>query len=36
VTLLLGLFAYGCLAWVFWLLAVRRFHREADRGAAVV
>jgi ABC-type transport system involved in multi-copper enzyme maturation permease subunit len=33
--LVIGLFAYGCLAWVFWLLAVRRFHRDVDRGAVV-
>jgi ABC-type transport system involved in multi-copper enzyme maturation permease subunit len=32
-TVLLGLVGYGCLAAVLWLLAVRRFHREADRAA---
>jgi ABC-type Na+ efflux pump permease subunit len=35
IAILFGLLAYGCLAWVFWLLAVRRFHREADRGSVV-
>ncbi|HTK75507.1 MAG TPA: ABC transporter permease subunit [Gemmataceae bacterium] len=30
---LLGLVTYACLSGVLWLLAVRRFHREADRAA---
>jgi ABC-type transport system involved in multi-copper enzyme maturation permease subunit len=29
---LLGLLTYACLAGALWLLAVRRFHREADRA----
>jgi len=33
--LLIGLFIYGCVAWVFWLLAVRRFHKDAKRVSAV-